>query len=962
MANIKLHQDHIFDVGDLVYKEWGRQWEPARVLKIYKGGSGGIKIQFVECKRKLDVHRQTLKLPEAFQAENKTVLEEQKRAAEAERIVEEQKRVAEAERIVEEQKRVAEAESILEEEKRVAEAESILEEQKKAAEAESILEEQMRAAETESILEEQKRVAEAESILEEQKRVAEAESILEEQKRVVEAESIREKQKRVAETERVLEEQKRATEAESILEEQNNAAEEMNRLQEERNLMLEQQIADGTQSCQYSIVNIHRKPVTRSRIVKVKKENIEVEADLEDVEQLGENVDPSRSTKPPKSKKTKNKAKKRKNVRINVREEQNSYNLRTLDEALELATTVSSDEIDVVILPPDGVESDTEMIDDNDGNNLPLSAVKDTAGTYELHFVGEESDNELDTEQFNNTAPITRSSTDAIDNKYPDILAFRSEVQNIVKDTSTDTSEKINKLLELCPKIKNSCKWVADSAQAPNLLPRPSHSEAVVVNRSKLIQDFGGLLPHEILERLIDDPENSLLEHIVKESERYAHSRFGDLTFKTNKDEIKTFIGVLLLSGYHKLPQAHLYWDSNVDTNVSVVTDAVSRNRYNLLKKYIHCVDNRDVDTTDKYWKVRPLYDIMNQSLAKFKNLDNTYSIDEQMVPYTGMHSAKQRMKDKSIRFGYKNFWLVGSSGFPYHCLPYCGKKGIGGDPGKNLTSRVTIQLAMKILEPKESNVFYDNWFASYKLLAIFSAMELGASCTIQSQRTNSCPTKTDSALKKEGRGSFSKGIDEFTGVTIVKWHDNNVVNVGSNIFTVNPIADVERYSQSEKKKIQIKRPSLVREYNKGMGNVDVFDGHVASYRISLRGKKWWWPHFINTLDCLKAASYSLYEICHCNEKTKLTYLNFIRRITIAYLKKRLQPPSSLCQRVAVWKGDNRVTPEVRLESRTNTHWPVKTKQRRCALNGCKGRSNYKCEVCDVALCVLCFKPYHQLT
>ena len=37
------------------------------MLKIYKGGSGGIKIQFVECKRKLDVHRQTLKLQEDFE-------------------------------------------------------------------------------------------------------------------------------------------------------------------------------------------------------------------------------------------------------------------------------------------------------------------------------------------------------------------------------------------------------------------------------------------------------------------------------------------------------------------------------------------------------------------------------------------------------------------------------------------------------------------------------------------------------------------------------------------------------------------------------------------------------------------------------------------------------------------------------------------------------------------------------
>ena len=78
-----------------------------------------------------------------------------------------------------------------------------------------------------------------------------------------------------------------------------------------------------------------------------------------------------------------------------------------------------------------------------------------------------------------------------------------------------------------------------------------------------------------------------------------------------------------------------------------------------MLKKYIHFVDHQKEDTSDKYWKVRPLYDIMNKSLAVVGKLDDCFSIDEQMVPYTGMHSAKQRMKDERIRFGYQNFWLV---------------------------------------------------------------------------------------------------------------------------------------------------------------------------------------------------------------------------------------------------------------------------------------------------------------
>ena len=70
-------------------------------------------------------------------------------------------------------------------------------------------------------------------------------------------------------------------------------------------------------------------------------------------------------------------------------------------------------------------------------------------------------------------------------------------------------------------------------------------------------------------------------------------------------------------------------------------------------------------------------------------------SIDEQMIPYTGMHSAKQRMKDKSIRFGYKIFVLAGPDGFPYHIVPYVSAKGVPGDPGKVLTSRISLQLAL---------------------------------------------------------------------------------------------------------------------------------------------------------------------------------------------------------------------------------------------------------------------------
>ena len=276
-----------------------------------------------------------------------------------------------------------------------------------------------------------------------------------------------------------------------------------------------------------------------------------------------------------------------------------------------------------------------------------------------------------------------------------------------------------------------------------------------------------------------------MLDHFVTETTRYAHTKYTDLNFSTNKEEMKVFIGILLLSGYHKLPQTHLYWDSNNDTTVTIVSNAMPRARFQLIKKYLHCVDNGLMDQTDKYWKVRPLYDIMNKKVNQFGALDSQFSIDEQMVPYTGMHSAKQRMKDKSIRFGYKNFWLTGSLGYPYYCVPYCGAKGVGGDPGKDLTSRITIQLALQIPSPETSEVFYDNWFSSYKLLPIFTAMGLGATSTLRNDRTNKCPLISDNMLKKEERGSYRYRTDIFSGSTILKWNDNNVLRLGSNIYGV---------------------------------------------------------------------------------------------------------------------------------------------------------------------------------
>lgn len=77
------------------------------------------------------------------------------------------------------------------------------------------------------------------------------------------------------------------------------------------------------------------------------------------------------------------------------------------------------------------------------------------------------------------------------------------------------------------------------------------------------------------------------------------------------------FVGILLFSGYHTLPRELMYWDRSPDCSVEIVADCMSRNRFQDIKKN-HFNDNSSIDKEDRYYKVRRLYDLANESLKKY--------------------------------------------------------------------------------------------------------------------------------------------------------------------------------------------------------------------------------------------------------------------------------------------------------------------------------------------------------
>jgi len=325
-------------------------------------------------------------------------------------------------------------------------------------------------------------------------------------------------------------------------------------------------------------------------------------------------------------------------------------------------------------------------------------------------------------------------------------------------------------------------------------------------------------------------------------------------------DELMTVFGGILLSGYSKLPHRRMYWYCNDDVP-SLLCQSIRRNRFDDILKNLHLANNETVNPDDRIAKLRPFVSQLQEKFRENNFLDENLSVDESMIPYYGRHFAKQYIRGKPVRFGFKNWAICSSSGYMYGFDIYTGKKagtqyefGLGGD--------VVLGLVEQLSVPSNAGhtLFFDNYFTSYHLMCHLRNLGYDAIGTVRENRTGKCPVKTVNSMKKEVRGSYDfRSKDK---VLVIRWNDNAVVTIASNFGSVDE-GRVPRWSHAEKKKIHVSRPTLFQTYNEGMGGVDQINQQVACYRTRFRQRKWWWPIFIYLVDVTVVNAWYLMRKVH---------------------------------------------------------------------------------------------------
>ena len=232
-----------------------------------------------------------------------------------------------------------------------------------------------------------------------------------------------------------------------------------------------------------------------------------------------------------------------------------------------------------------------------------------------------------------------------------------------------------------------------------------------------------------------------MLNNIVTQTNLYANRDKNIPNFLVSNGDLRKFMEMLVLSGYHSFSHEQHYWSTQPDLGVQAVYNSLRRNRYFDIKKHIYFADNQNLTEGDKMSKISPLYEMINNNVIQFGVFHEILIVNESMVPYFGRHSAKMFIRGKPIRFGYKIWSLCGIDGYPYHLKIYQGKGRSANattqqEPFGTKVINTTVGIINSNSKVLGHKLYFDNFFTSYDLMYEPGEQRVRATGGIQENRT----------------------------------------------------------------------------------------------------------------------------------------------------------------------------------------------------------------------------------
>ena len=336
-----------------------------------------------------------------------------------------------------------------------------------------------------------------------------------------------------------------------------------------------------------------------------------------------------------------------------------------------------------------------------------------------------------------------------------------------------------------------------------------------------------------------------LLEAIVHETNRYAAQYLAanqpgnTPEWRTNAEELKAYLGFMVLMGINELPEIRDYWSKDPCLHYSPIASRITQNRFEEISRYLHFVGKDTLPATGevgyhRLQKILPIINAINKACLENYHPSCENSIDEAMIPFKGRSSLKQYMPQKPVKRGFK-VWVRADSWNGYFCEMevYTGKAE-DGTTEMNLGERVVLKLTKKIAGMNHQ-VFIDRYFASLQLFSILLERNVYACGTMIATRKHFPEELKVASGLEHGEFVFrQKG-----SIVTTAWKDKKVVYAVSNICDPDISQPVTRKQKDGSVKL-VDCPSTIVAYNKHMGGVDRGDQLRSYYGVRLKSRKFY--------------------------------------------------------------------------------------------------------------------------
>ncbi|XP_065060246.1 piggyBac transposable element-derived protein 3-like [Rhopilema esculentum] len=248
-----------------------------------------------------------------------------------------------------------------------------------------------------------------------------------------------------------------------------------------------------------------------------------------------------------------------------------------------------------------------------------------------------------------------------------------------------------------------------------------------------------------------------MVARIVDETNLYSTYDVNRGSISTCPEEIEHFLGILLQMCIVQMPRYRMYWQSS--TRYEQVANIMSRDRFELIKRFLHFEDNSNAPdpkdpNKDKLFKVRKLFEMLRQNCLKVKPEEHN-SVDEQIIPFKGTISVCRYLPKKPMKWGYKVLSRNGVSGFCYDFI-------LDGapDPSREefdsigfVSGDIVLRLCSTLPSQMSYKAYFDNYFTFLEFLQKLKEWGIWAVGTMRQDRMRGCELQEEKVLKKEGKG-----------------------------------------------------------------------------------------------------------------------------------------------------------------------------------------------------------------